>query len=260
MRSIKLAPALAAMATLLVFAPVGASAAEHQGQKHPGVKRHAQANRNGACRITAYAAPRFVQSGDPAVVFGQLRCPAGTSVASQPVTILQRSAGTPGLSTAGTPTTDAVGNYQLTTPPLLANSVFYARSGSAHSPHRAVKVAPKVTLNGPPDGSQLFTGAGPFRRRARPAQQHRHLQRDRQSSARRSDRRPAAREHRRHRRMAPDRPSQSRRTWRDLLDHAYLRHAGRRQHPCGRAPVQAQQRAAPPNRSRMRSHRRRIRR
>lgn len=163
MRSIKLAPALAAMATLLVFAPVGASAAKHQGHKHPGVKRHAQANRSGACRISAYAAPRFVQSGDPAVIFGQLRCPAGTSVASQPVTILQRSAGTPGLSTAGTPTTDATGSYQLTTPPLLTNSVFYATSGSAHSPHRAVKVAPKVTLNGPPDGSQLFTGAGPFR-------------------------------------------------------------------------------------------------
>jgi hypothetical protein len=152
MRSIKLVPALAAMATLLALAPAGASAAKHQ------------AKRNGACRISAFAAPRFIQSAESAVVFGQLRCPAGASVAGQAVKILQRSAGTPGLSTAGTPTTDATGNYALTTPPLLTNSVFYATSGSAHSPHRAVKVAPKVTLAGPPDGSQLFTGAGPFRR------------------------------------------------------------------------------------------------
>jgi hypothetical protein len=152
MRSIKLVPALAAMATLLVLAPAGASAAKHQ------------AKGNSACRISAFAAPRFIQSGESASVFGQLRCPAGTSVSGQAVTVLQRSAGAPGLSTAGTPTTDANGNYALTTPALLTNSVFYATSGSAHSPHRAVKVAPKVTLSGPPDGSQLFTGAGPFRR------------------------------------------------------------------------------------------------
>ena len=163
MRSIKLVSTLAAMATLLVLAPAGASAAKH-GHKHPGVKRHAQANSSGACRISAYAAPRFIQSGESVAVFGTLRCPPGANVAGQAVTVLQRSAGTPGLTTAGTATTDGTGNYSVTTPALITNSVFYATSGSAHSPHRAVKVAPKITVSGPPDGSQLFTGAGPFRR------------------------------------------------------------------------------------------------
>lgn len=152
MRSIKLVPALAAMATLLVLPAAGASAAKHQ------------AKRSAACRITAFAAPRVIQAGESAVVFGQLRCPAGASVAGQAVTILQRSVGAPGLSTAGTPTTDATGHYSVTTPALLTNTFFYANSGSAHSARKAVKVAPKVTLTGPPDGSQLFTGAGPFRR------------------------------------------------------------------------------------------------
>jgi hypothetical protein len=152
MRSIKLVPALAAIATLLVLPAAGASAAKHQ------------AKRSGPCRISAFAAPRFIQSGESTVVFGQLRCPAGASVAGQAVTILQRSVGAPGLSTAGTPTTDATGHYSVTTSALLTNTFFYANSGSAHSTRKAVKVAPKVTLSGPPDGSQLFTGAGPFRR------------------------------------------------------------------------------------------------
>lgn len=159
MRSIKLVPALAAMATLLALAPAGALAA-----KHPGLKRHRHAARvhAGACRLSLNAAPRFIEAGETAVVFGALACPAGTSAAGQAVTVLQRSAGTPGVSTAGTTSTDASGHYQLTTPALLTNSLFYATAAGAQSGQRPVKVSPKVTLSGPADGSQLFTGGGPF--------------------------------------------------------------------------------------------------
>jgi hypothetical protein len=159
MRSIKLVPVLAAMAMLFALAPAGASAA-----KHPGLKRHKHALRihAGSCRLNLNAAPRFIEAGESAVVFGTLLCPAGTSAANQAVTILQRSAGTPGVSTAGTATTDATGHYQLTTPALQTNSFFYATALGAQSGKRPVKVSPKVSLSGPADGSQLFTGAGPF--------------------------------------------------------------------------------------------------
>src|SRR4029077_4451736 len=159
MRSIKLVPAVAAMATLFALAPAGAVAA-----KHPGLKRHRHALRlhAGSCHVSLNAAPRFIEAGETAVVFGQLLCPGGTSAASQTVTVLQRSAGTPGVSTAGTTTTDATGHYQLTTPALLTNSFFRATAQGAQSGEKSVKVSPKVSLSGPADGSQLFTGAGPF--------------------------------------------------------------------------------------------------
>ena len=187
MRSIKLVPALAAMATLLALAPAGALAA-----KHPGLKRHRHAARvhAGACRLSLNAAPRFIEAGETAVVFGALACPAGTSAAGQAVTVLQRSAGTPGVSTAGTTTTDASGHYQLTTPALLTNSLFYATAAGAQSGQRPVKVSPKVTLSGPPDGSQLFTGGGPFiqlPRAALWAAQQSDLHRHRQPGGRRRE-------------------------------------------------------------------------
>jgi hypothetical protein len=162
MRSTKLVPALAAVAaTALALVPAGASAAGHAGAKHQA-RGPQDAVHNGRCRLGMTAAPRFLESGESAVVFGQLVC-AGAAVPNQTVTVLQRTAGTPGQSTAGTATTDATGHYQLSTPVLLRNSIFYATAGAAHSPHRSVKVAPKVSLVGPPDGSQLFTGAGPLR-------------------------------------------------------------------------------------------------
>ncbi len=165
MRSIKLVPALAAaVATSLALAPAGASAARHHGLKHPrpSVKRHAIGS--GSCRLKLNAAPRLVEAGESAVVFGQLQCPPGTSPAGQPVTIVEHPAGASAASTAGTPTTDALGRYQLSTPALLTNTLFSASAAGAQSRHRTVQVAPKVNLTPPTpaDGAQLFTAAGPF--------------------------------------------------------------------------------------------------
>jgi hypothetical protein len=157
MRSIKPVPAVAALASvLLALVPAGASAAKH-------VKRHARAGAGG-CHLKINAAPRLVEAGESALVFGQLICSGATSAANQTVTVLESSAPAPTLTTAGTATTDAGGNYQLTTPALQTNSKFSATALGAHSGKRTIRVSPKVTLSGPPDGSQLFTGAGPFKR------------------------------------------------------------------------------------------------
>jgi hypothetical protein len=156
MRSVKLVPALMATA-LLALVPAGASAA-----KHHRAKRHARAISAGACHLNINAAPRVVQAGEPALAFGQLTCGGGTSVEGQTVTVLKRSAPSSAVTTAGTATTDSTGHYQLTTPALLTNSGFFATALGARSGPRTVRVSPKVTVSGPPDGSQLFTGAGPF--------------------------------------------------------------------------------------------------
>lgn len=166
MRSIKLVPALTAIAaTSLALAPAGASAARRPGHRHPALKRHRNAAPKGNCHLKINAAPRFIEAGESALVFGQLLCPEGTSVAGQTVTILEHPAGASATSTAGTTTTDAQGRYQLVTPALLTNTLFTASAAGAQSGHRTVQVAPKVTFNTPPtppEGAQLFTAAGPF--------------------------------------------------------------------------------------------------
>lgn len=57
--------------------------------------------------------------------------------------------------------TDKTGVYQFPTQPLSANTQFFATVDGAHSGRKTVKVSPKISLVGPPDGSQLFTGGGP---------------------------------------------------------------------------------------------------
>ncbi|TMK97989.1 MAG: hypothetical protein E6G34_09950 [Actinobacteria bacterium] len=154
MRSIKLTSALAAVAMSVAVAPSGALAIKHHRHAHALSARH--------CRVGFNAAPRFVEAGETALTFGVLLCPAGTNVSGQAVTIFQHTAGTGGASAAGTTSTDTTGRFQLPTAPLFTNSTFYATAAGAKSPKRAVKVSPKVTFTGPPDGSTLFTRGGPF--------------------------------------------------------------------------------------------------
>jgi serine protease len=156
-RSIKLVPGLAVMAALFALTAAGASA-KPTNRHH--IRKHAASS--SACRVKVTAAPRIVESGESALVFGQVLCPSGTSVANQAVTILERSAGTAAISTLGTATTDTSGRFQLTSPALLTNSVFYATVQGIQGSHATVNVSPKISIVGPPDGSQLFTGAGPL--------------------------------------------------------------------------------------------------
>ncbi|HXB14392.1 MAG TPA: hypothetical protein VNV44_01480 [Solirubrobacteraceae bacterium] len=149
MRSQKLTSACA-VALLALAVPAAATARAH----HHGAPRH-NAN-SGQCRVTLNVASRLVTSGETALAYGQGSCPKAGGESGQTVTVFQHSAGTPGYSVAGTATTDAHGLYQLTTPALSRNSVFYATMSGAQSPHRAVKVAAQVSLVGPTEGKELF--------------------------------------------------------------------------------------------------------
>ena len=150
MRSFRLTSALAAAATVLAVAPTGASAAPG----HNGVKR---ATPVGHCRLTELAEPHIVISGESAQVFGQLLCPGSINTSGQTVTIYGRSAGS-AFAVLGTATTGAGGFYSIIAPSLTRNSSFYAATLGGRSATRTVKVSPQVLLNGPKEGTQIFTG------------------------------------------------------------------------------------------------------
>jgi hypothetical protein len=147
MRSVKLIPSLAAAAMLLSLTPTGASAIG-RAHKHPSP--------NGRCNVNINVAPGQITSGDSVVVFGRLHCNR-RSVAAQTVTLLERSAGT-GFGPVQTTTTDARGFYEFTVASVQNNSSFFVRSHGAASGRRSVNATAVVTLEGPPEGTQLFTG------------------------------------------------------------------------------------------------------
>jgi hypothetical protein len=149
MRSKKMAAALAVGAALLALAPAGATA-----RRGPlGL---------GGCNMTLNAAPRLVQSSETALLFGRLTCRGGTSVSGQTISFFEHAAGTSGASAIGSSSTDSAGLFQTTTPALVTNSTFFATALGGVSSRRTVKVAPKVTISGPPDGAVLYTGRGKF--------------------------------------------------------------------------------------------------
>jgi hypothetical protein len=153
MRSFKLIPSLAAVVTLLAPAPAGASTVGRTSAKHPSP--------NGRCEVNINVAPRQITAGDPLAIFGRLRCHARAWIgaAGQTVTLLQHTAAAPGFGVLQTTTTGPGGFYELIVAGVKANSVVYVRSHGAASGRRTVKVAAEVTLSGPAEGTQLFTGA-----------------------------------------------------------------------------------------------------
>jgi hypothetical protein len=144
MRAFRMA-VIASAATVLALAPAGASAAKH-------------ANPLGRCHISIFAEPHIVISGESAQVFGQLICPAGVLTSGQTVSVYKHVAGVGGSQLLGSTTTVAGGLYSVAAPALSANSTFYAASLGRRSPTRTVKVSPQVSLNGPPETTQLLTG------------------------------------------------------------------------------------------------------
>jgi len=152
MRSTKMTSAVAAAAALLALAPAGAAAAnKHTGQ----LKHQARAAR---CRVTMFAEPRVVTTGESAQLFGQLLCPSGAVTTGQTVTVFEHTAGTPGFHVLGTPTTGAGGFYSIVATTLTSNSTFYASAIAARSATRPIKVAPQVTLEPLGATTQLLTG------------------------------------------------------------------------------------------------------
>lgn len=146
MRSVKLTSAVAAAATLLALAPAGA-AARHDGG-------------GGGCRINLNLAPQSVTTGEASSAFGRLACVGHVSqpVAGQTVTLFERPTTSVSYTAVGTGTTDAGGFYLIATPTVTVNTKFYVSVGGLQSGRKLVRAAPQVTLTGPPEGTQLFTG------------------------------------------------------------------------------------------------------
>jgi hypothetical protein len=147
MRLRKLASAATATTALLALA-VPAVAFAH---KHPSP--------SGRCRIDLNVAPREITAGDPVLAYGRLFCDRRVNAAGQTVSLLEHSFGTPGYTVVQSTTTGPLGFYELTQTGVNTNSVFFVRSHGAQSGRRRVRVAAQVTLNGPPEGTQLLTGA-----------------------------------------------------------------------------------------------------
>jgi hypothetical protein len=109
----------------------------------------------GGCQVSLSVASARLTAGEPATLIGSLSCPLPAEAAEQAITIDQHLAGTPGFSVVGTATSEADGAFQFTTAALEANSVFYASAQGTRSSRQAVKVAPAVTIGGPPPTAAL---------------------------------------------------------------------------------------------------------
>ena len=148
MRSFRLTPVIATVAAAFAMAPAGASAARPHAKLAP-VDR---------CRLTLFAEPRFLTSGEAAQLVGQLLCTHGAVTSGQPVTVLEHVAGTAGFQTLGSTSTGAGGFFTMSAPSITANTSFRATSATGQSGVRVVHVAPQVTVKGPPEGASLLTG------------------------------------------------------------------------------------------------------
>jgi hypothetical protein len=145
MRFRNLVAACVAATSVLALAPAGASAAPHPSP-------------SGLCNVNISASPHLLEAGEAASVYGRLRCQNRARGAGQVVRLLQRTVGSSVFKVVETTTTDARGFYELTTPVLDANSVFYVRSHRAASGNRMVKAFAHVTISGPAEGTALLTG------------------------------------------------------------------------------------------------------
>jgi hypothetical protein len=146
MRLRKLASAGLAAASLLALAPAAALA-----HKHPSPI--------GRCRIDIESiSPDPITAGEATEVSGRLTC-GRASAAGQTVQLYAHVAGTAGFVPVQSTTTETSGAYKLSTAPENANVSFYVRSLGAQSGRKRLRVAAQVTLTGPPEGTQIETGA-----------------------------------------------------------------------------------------------------
>jgi hypothetical protein len=146
MRLRKLAPASLAAASLLALAPATALA-----HKHPSPL--------GRCRINIESlSPNPITAGEATEISGRLTCGRAT-IAGQTVQLYAHVAGTAGFVPVQSTTAEASGAYKFSTATENTNVSFYVRSLGAQSGRRRLRVAAQVTLTGPPEGTQIETGA-----------------------------------------------------------------------------------------------------
>lgn len=142
----------AVLAWAVVASSLGLFAAGASAFRHP--------NPTGRCRVQMFVAPRLINAGEPVTVFGDLICRGHASAANRVVRLFHHLRGEPGFSFVQSTTTDAQGFYQFQNvdAPIETTRIFYVRSHGAQSAVRRVRVAPAVTLSGPPEGTQILTG------------------------------------------------------------------------------------------------------
>ncbi len=113
----------------------------------------------GHCRVSIHA-PVLITAGESATVFGQLICRRHANTEGKTVRLFRHVPGAPGFTLETSTTTGAGGAYQfqLTGSVIENNGVWHVRSHGAESLNRRIRVAPQVTLEGPPEGTQILTG------------------------------------------------------------------------------------------------------
>jgi hypothetical protein len=147
MRFLRLFPAVAALTGALAIAPPGASAF-----KRPSPL--------GRCRISINIAPRVIVANDPVTVWGRLSCLRPARAADKTVKLFQHLRGTPGVTYVQSVTTDANGFYEIEKAggDVTTSRFFLVRSHGAQTARREVLVEAEVSLSGPAEGTQLYTG------------------------------------------------------------------------------------------------------
>ncbi len=115
---------------------------------------------SGRCRVGMVVAPRQITAGEPVTIFGRLVCRGRANAAGQVVRLFHHVLGAPGFTYVQSTTTDAQGFYQFQRADgvVETNRIWHVRSHGAESANRGVRVAAQVTLNGPPEGTQILTG------------------------------------------------------------------------------------------------------
>jgi hypothetical protein len=147
MRFGRVALACAAATSSLALLATGASAFQH-----PSL--------NGRCRIGIEVVPRRITAGEPVTIFGRLRCRRQVGAANRVVRLFHHVPGAPGFTFVQSTTTDAQGFYQFQRADgvVETNRVWHVDSRGAESANRRIRVAARVTLSGPPEGTQILTG------------------------------------------------------------------------------------------------------
>jgi hypothetical protein len=156
MRSRGLSRACLAAGLLLALAPTAALAHWHRGHGHLRGHHYGYYSH---CRINIESiAPRLITAGESAEISGRLACTRQSS-GGQTVELYARPAGSQGFTPVQSTTTEASGAYKFSTAAEQVNTWFFVRAVGARSATQRLLVAAAVTLTGPPEGTQIETGA-----------------------------------------------------------------------------------------------------